>query len=85
MDYNQQTCPGAGLTYRKPWGAGRHQGGTGLTYRKPFGAGIMNGNMGAMDDPRSPMGIITTVASLALPLIAQFFIIKWAVKASRRK
>lgn len=77
---------GGGLTYREHHGAGRARrraSGAGLTYRKPYGAG-------AMDPVVAPLaeGDIAAAAvglgGLALGLLAQYYVIKYAVRAARK-
>lgn len=77
---------GAGLTYQKHHGAGRARrraSGAGLTYRKAFGAGAVL--------PMTPEGeldigtTVAAVASVAVGLLAQYFVIKWAIRGARGK
>ena len=80
MDYN-----GAGLTYRRPHGAGaRRPRGAGLTYGRPHGAG-------AMDPVITPLAqgeyasAALGVASVALYGLFQYFIIKYAIKGAKAR
>ncbi len=77
---------GGGLTYRQPYGSGRARrraSGAGLTYRKPYGAGTMDPVIAPLAEGDIAAAAVG-VGSLALGLLAQYYIIKWAVRAARK-
>ncbi len=81
MDFN-----GCGLTYRKPYGAGRARRraqGAGLTYRKPYGAGQANGIVAPLAEGDVGAAAMA-LGTLALGGLVQYYIIKWAVRAARK-
>ena len=84
MDYSN----GAGLTYDRPYGSGRARRralGAGSTYRRPYGAGAMDAPLAALAEGANLGTIGLAVGGAALGLLTQYFVIKWAVKASRKR
>ncbi len=84
MNYSHN---GAGLTYLKPYGAGRARrrvAGAGLTYRKPYGAGAMDPIIAPLAEGDVGAAAIG-LGSLALALLTQYYVIKWAVRAARKR
>ncbi len=81
---------GGGMTYQHPTGGGRARRrvhGAGLTYRRPHGAGAANARNGIIADLTDgnigPAAV--GIAGVAVALLAQFYVIKLAVKASRKR
>lgn len=82
MDYN-----GCGLTYRKPYAAGRARRprGAGLTYRKPYGAGQQATGIVEMATSGDIAAAGLALGSFALGALMQYYIIKYAVRAARKR